>query len=154
MMNVFSKRTEEAASSRQLDENLRKQIKFQKRVKLLFDECYVNSLRTFHQNRFFENQTNPEQTLKIGDAVLIKPTTAFKENSLFAKLKWPVGEITEVYKDPKTNWIRFLEVKYTQDCKEKFFTKHPVQHFAPLEMQLEEATEFLAKTPAISDPIT
>jgi hypothetical protein len=39
MTNVFSKKREEAASSRQLDENLRRQIKFQKRVKLLFDEC-------------------------------------------------------------------------------------------------------------------
>jgi hypothetical protein len=154
MTNVFSKRTEEAASARQLDDRLRKQIKFQKRVKLLFDECYVNSLRTFHQNKFFENQKAPEQTLKVGDAVLIKPTTAFKENSLFSKLKWPVGEITEVYKDPKTNWIRFLDVTYTQDGKEKFFTKHPVQHFAPLEMPLEEARGFLAKTPAIPDPIT
>jgi hypothetical protein len=83
MTNVFLKKTEEAASTRQLDENLRKQIKFQKRVKLLFNECYVNSLRTFHQNRFFENQKNPEQTLKVGDAVLIKPSTAFKDYSLF-----------------------------------------------------------------------
>jgi hypothetical protein len=119
----------------------------EKRVKLLFDECYVDTLRTFHKNKIFAWQGQRGQLPKEGYAVLIKPAIALKENSLYNKIHWPIGEIKRVYSDSRG--IRFLDVWYIQEGKEKLLARHPIQHFALLEMPFKNAREFTTANPSI-----
>jgi hypothetical protein len=111
MTNVFSAASEASATTKQLDEGQKKLQRFRKRVKLLFDEYYVDTLRTYHRSKFFAQQGKRELSPKEGDAVLIKPVIAFKENSPYNKIHWPISEIKKVYSDLRG--IRFLDVCYS-----------------------------------------
>jgi hypothetical protein len=145
MTNIFKVATEASATRQELDEGQKKLQKFRKRVKLLFDECYVDTLRTFHKNKIFARQGQRGLLPKEGDAVLIKPAIALKENSLYNKIHWPIGEIKRVYSDSRG--IRFLDVWYIQEGREKMLARHPIQHFALLEMPFSIAKKFALAKP-------
>jgi hypothetical protein len=147
MTNIFKVASEASATRQELDEGQKRLQKFRKRVKLLFDECYVDTLRTFHKNKIFARQGQRGLLPKEGDAVLIKPAIALKENSLYNKIHWPIGEIKKVYSDSRG--IRFLDVWYIQEGKEKMFARHPIQHFALLEMPFSIARKFALAKPEI-----
>jgi hypothetical protein len=51
MTNIFKTATEASATPKELDEGQKRLQRFRKRVKLLFDECYVDTLRTFHKKQ-------------------------------------------------------------------------------------------------------
>jgi hypothetical protein len=147
MTNIFSAASEAPATIKQLDEGQKRLQRFRKRVKLLFDEYYVDTLRTYHRSKFFAKQGKGELSPKEGDAVLIKPVIAFKENSLYNKIHWPIGEIKKVYSDSRGT--SFLDVCYSHEGREKVLARHPIQHFALLEMPFSIAKEFALAKPEI-----
>jgi hypothetical protein len=149
MTNLFSHPTEEAATKKQLERQLIQLNKFKKRLKLVFNDTYVDLLRKVHLNSLYSRNEDPRLMLEVGDAVLVKPIATFKQNSSFAKSHWPIGKVEHIYEDQRTGRIRYLDVSYsddsgTQKCLEKF----PLQHFAPLEIKVEEALKLTTRNPS------
>jgi hypothetical protein len=56
MSNLFSARTEMASKEGLLKQSLTWLNKFMKRLKLLFDETYVNMLRKVHLNKLYQEK--------------------------------------------------------------------------------------------------
>jgi hypothetical protein len=56
-----------------------------------------------------------------------KPVIAFKENSPYNKIHWPISKIKKVYSDSRGT--RFLDVCYSLEGREKILARHPTEHF-------------------------
>jgi hypothetical protein len=144
MTNLFSARTEQATKEGLLERDLVQIQKFKKRLKLLFDETYVNMLRKVHLNKMYSRKEDTMLAIQTGDAVLIKPITLFKETSLFTKMQWPIGQVTKTYIDERTKRVECLDVTYFDERvqRNRELRKLPVSHFAPLELRIEKAISF------------
>ncbi len=73
LTNLFRKKTEEAATEKQLERQLAQLNKFKKCLKLVFDDTYVNLLRKVHLNSRYSRKEDPRLLLEVSDAVLIEP---------------------------------------------------------------------------------
>jgi hypothetical protein len=150
MTNLFSARTEEAAKAGLLERKVAQMNRFKRRVKLLFDETYVNMLRKVHLNKIFSRQEDPRLFVQVGEAVLIKPVSIFKEKSFFTKLNWPIGHVQKVHFDHRTNRPKALDVTYYDEKSQsdRELKNFPITHFAPLELSVEAAERFVGKNPS------
>jgi hypothetical protein len=150
MTNLFNARTEQATKEDLLERGLVQIQKFKKRLKLLFDETYVNMLRKVHLNKMYSRKEDTRLAIQTGDAVLIKPITLFKETSFFTKMQWPIGQVTKTYIDERTKRIKCLDVTYFDERvqRNRELRKLPVSHFAPLELRIKKAISFTKKNPS------
>jgi hypothetical protein len=150
MSNLFSIRTEMASKEGLLEQSLTRLNKFKKRLKLLFDETYVNMLRKVHLNKLYSRKEDPRAAIQVGDAVLIKPTTVFKETSIFTKMHWPIGQVLKVHVDESSKRIKSLDVSYFDEKlqRNRELKSISVSHFAPLELKIDEATNFANRNPS------
>jgi hypothetical protein len=133
-----------------LERSLTRLNKFKKRLKLLFDETYVNMLRKVHLNKMYSRKEDTRLAIQTGDAVLIKPTTVFKETSIFTKMHWPIGQVTRTYIDENSKRVKSLDVLYFDEKlqRERELINIPVSHFAPLELKIDEAINFIKTNPS------
>jgi hypothetical protein len=148
--NLFSARTEMASKEGLLEQGLTRLNKFKKRLKLLFDETYVNMLRKVHLNKLYSRKEDPRLAIQVGDAVLIKPTAVFKETSVFTKMHWPIGHVLKVYFDESSQRIKNLDVMYFDEKlqRDRELKRISVSHFAPLELKIDEAMKFAKNNPS------
>jgi hypothetical protein len=133
-----------------LEQSLTQLNKFKKRLKLLFDETYVNRLRKVHLNKLYSRKEDPRLAIQVGDAVLIKRTTVFKETSIFTKMHWPISQVTRVYNHESSQQIKSLNVSYFNEKlpRNRELKGISVSHFAPLELKIDEAIQFAKKNPS------
>ena len=138
LANIIQPLAEDSMTAKQMGQKVIQQRNFFAQLQFILATEYVDKLRTWHTNEMFNHDKSKEPKIKIGDLVLVKPDTKFKENSPMQKTKWQMAVVTEVTKTPagRTKTID-VEIK-TEDGRKVKRKGYPPQAFAPLELKPEE----------------
>jgi hypothetical protein len=121
----------EEVPAKELARRVRRQYAFYGMLYQVFQQDYLDTLRKFHPTKFF---VNDERRLRVGDVVLLKPTSPFKEQSARKRLLWNRGRVLEVFPSPRDGVIRAAKVLVTDaDKRETIYPSVPIQNLAPLE---------------------
>ena len=73
-----------------------------------FHESYISTLRQFHKDYQRPSPINP---LKVGDVVLLKPPSPFKDKSILSRLKWRLARIEKLYPSPIDGHVRVVDLR-------------------------------------------
>ena len=106
---------------------------FYARLNHEFQQMYIDNLRCYHRNKFFNHDSTTG--LRLGDVVLVKPTGHIKLGSKLSRINWQLARITKIYYGQRDGIPRAADYEIIDNQSNRYpRASQPLQNFAPLEL--------------------